>query len=123
MAANTVDFSQNMARLDKLIVWADNGMVRWQDGNTGESRSLLVTEAAIRLRALNEMFRNILHARRRDVRATDAERVIGNLPALQDFIEKGLQVCQRALAQGSPEDPEARREAKRRRPVTMQAYI
>lgn len=100
-----------VARYGTLRVWAERGLVHWEDGKDNSYDSMPVRQALHRIRALNDMIGNSSTA--------DKALYADQVTVLQRFIEDVLAVCRRARDQGMPHEPDARREALRRLPTTV----
>lgn len=76
-----------------LKVWAEHGLVKWEDTNTGEYRSMFWVDAAERTSALSDM---VFNSHEQGYYCEETRR-------LQLFITKMENIIRRAKEQGSPE--------------------
>lgn len=96
---------------EHLEIWAERGFIRLHDKRTGETKALSPATAQRRLRAIYDMFkheRQQLHSNR----TLHHEKY----DAIIRFLERAETVLRRALEQGHPDDPTARRDARIRFP-------
>lgn len=91
-----------------LYLWAERGMVHWEYAETNGYGTMSWQDAARRVQALSEMTLKSSEDRR-----WGKERV-----EMQRFIVRMESVIRQAKEQGSPDDPDAVKEAKRRRKRT-----
>ena len=103
--------SDGVVRYGTIRVWAERGLVHWEDAADASYNSMPVRSALARLRALNDMIGNSSTASR----AMFADQVT----EMQRFIEGGLAVCARAREQGMPHLPETVRDRLRRKPLSV----
>ena len=90
-----------VARLDQLRIWAERGLIHYEDGKDNSFGTISIRSALHRVQALNDMLGN---------RSEDADipRFREYREKMQAFIEAMREVIQRAREQGSPNDPTAR---------------
>src|SRR5690606_10188059 len=95
-----------------LRMWAERGLVHWEDPRTNGYGSMRWKTAARRVLALSQMVGN--KTTEKGLGKYANERYI-----IQRFVTEMEKVIARAKLQGSPDDPEACREAKRRRRLSI----
>ena len=96
--------------------WAERGMIKWEDRDTGNFGSQSVRVTLQRLRALNDMVKNSLE----DVHSGGQKLFYSDeVDRHMKWIEEMVELIKRARVQGMPSDASAVRDAKRRRKKTV----
>jgi hypothetical protein len=90
-----------VARLNQLRVWAERGLIHWEDGKDNSYASISIKDALLRIQALNEMLGNRVDDK-------DIPRFRELREKIQVFIEKMQDVIAQAREQGAPDDPTRR---------------
>lgn len=102
----------DVARYRNLRLWAENGLVHWEDARNNAYDSMPVRSCLHRINALSEMLGNTRESRKGAM--DEAFRI-----ELQGFIEAAAQVCQKAREQGEASDASMVRDRIRRLPKTV----
>src|SRR5690606_4530444 len=99
-----------VAKLNSLAVWAERGLVLYEDTEADVFEKLSVKEALLRIKAINDMLGTsscdylFSHSSRRKV---------------QRFVEEVIEVIKQAKEQGVPGTPDVTADRLRRRPKTI----
>lgn len=93
--------------------WADRGLIHLEDASDNSYNTYTVKQFLERLKGLNDMLGNS----REELKAgmMGAEEIDRH----QRFIEKSVELAEKAKIQGMPSDASARRDLVRRRPVSV----
>ena len=93
--------------------WAERGLIHREDSKTGGYSSLTVTTFLERLRAINDMMSG--------GKTKENEKFVSRqeLARTMKFVEQGVDLARKAKEQGDPDEPDARRAAKRALPTTV----
>lgn len=91
-----------------LRMWAERGLVHWEDPRTNAYGSMLWRDAAIRVLALSEMVSN-------KTTEDGLGKYANERYMIKRFVCEMEKVIERAKEQGSPDDPDAAAELRRRR--------
>lgn len=103
----------DVARLGRLRLWADRGLVHVEDERTGEYDSMSKHTALLRTNALSDMIK-----KRRDAHTEDQfDRA--RRQTIMAFVERMAEVCAKCEVQGMPDDPSAVADKVRRLPLTV----
>lgn len=104
--------NKNVVRLGPLRFWADRGLVHCEDARDNSYETLSTKEILERIQGINDMIGNTK-------RKADGLMHADEVREHQNFIDDMVRLCRRAKDQGSPDNPDAVKEAKRRRPATF----
>jgi hypothetical protein len=110
MAEGLIIGRKDVVHFEKCRYWADRGLIHWEKDD-GDYGSMPVKDALERMRGLSDMVGNIKHG--------EGYHYASEVSDHQTFIEQMVAIVRRAREQGEPIDAEARRDAKRRRPLTV----
>ena len=105
---------RGVVHLGPLRWWAERGLIHCEDGDDNTYRSFSVREILFRLQAMSD---NVKDAQRRV--GHDPMMDFHKIHELQNYIEGMVELCRRAREQGTPDDPTARADLKRRRPTSI----
>lgn len=83
--------------------WAEAGLIRFEDCVTGHYGTMTVRDALLRLRAVNDM----VGASKRNGSYT---KYASELQEYQSFVDGMIQLCEKARAQGMPDDEDHMRQ-------------
>jgi len=107
----------DMAEFQNYRWWAERGMIHWEHKNTGDYGTVPIRICLQRLRALNDMVQNSIL----DSHESGKKFMYGDeIQVHQKYIDDMVLLCKKAQVQGSPDDPSASRDLKRRRRKTVQ---
>lgn len=93
----------SVARLGRLRVWAERGLVHIEDASDNSYDSVTWQEALQRVKGLNDMQLRFDGTESAELRA----RMFEEREKVQSFVDQMLVVIQKAKEQGSPDDPSA----------------
>lgn len=96
-----------------LRVWAERGLVHYEDARTGYYDSMSVRTCLERISALSDMLGNSVR------QAGGAMPYYDQWLAWRNFVDDVFEVCKRAREQGMPTDKSAVRDKIRRLPKTV----
>lgn len=100
-------------RFRNLRIWAERGLIHVEEDN-GNYQAISVRSTAHRMRALQDMINNSREEAKRNPGFNHQL-----CDQIQRMLESMIEVARKAQIQGMPDDPTAREELKRRRPVTL----
>lgn len=103
---------EGVTTFEHTRIWAEQGLICWEDTRTGEYGAMHPDDFKWRLVAINDMTRN-------SVRRHQGDFFPDQIRDHQRFVQAGSRVYQLALEQGAPGDKQAVEERKRRRPKTF----
>ena len=111
---------QGIVHFAGLRWWADRGLIHWENKDTGDYGTLPVRVVLHRLSHINEMVHNV---RKGDPDPGKGEAALesafgGDSKIHADYIDDMIELCRKAKEQGTPDDPSAVRDLKRRRSKT-----
>jgi hypothetical protein len=107
-----INSTADMVHFSHYRWWADRGLIHWEHKTTGDYGTMPVRMCLIRLRALNDMVENsIPESHEMGPKFFYSDEVSVH----QKYIDEMIQLCNRAREQGTPDDPSAARDLKRRR--------
>lgn len=99
----------NLVKHKNLRIWAERGMIRIEDAKDNSFRTISVREALNRVKALSDIVKN----------STAVDDYFDEVAAQQSLVEDLVRVIKVAQEQGSPDDPSAVRDLKRRQKTQM----
>ena len=104
--------TNDVVNLGPLKYWAERGLIHCEDARDSSYETIDTKEVLERVKALNDMIGN---TKRKVPGLMHADEVRRH----QNFIDDMVKLCRRAKEQGSPDNPDAVKESKRRRPATI----
>lgn len=105
LTANVVKLYPMWGKGDPLYLWAERGLVHWEYAETNGYGSMTWRDAVKRRQGISDMVHKSSEDRRWDKERRDTQR----------FVVAMEKVIRQAMEQGAPDDPDAGRDAKRRR--------
>jgi hypothetical protein len=104
----------NVVRFGHLKMWAERGLIHIEDTRDGGYSTVSVRTSLERMSALGDMLANAREQlRRKGVMPTaEYDRIVA-------MLEQMAEVVMQAREQGTPDNPQARRELVRRRPQSV----
>jgi len=105
--------TNNIVNLGPLKYWAERGLIHCEDATKDGACETITTNVILeRIKALNDMIGNtkskvpgLMHS--------------DEIREHQNFIDDMVQLCRVARDQGSPDNPDAVKDMRRRRPATV----
>lgn len=104
--------TNNIVNLGPLKYWAERGLVHCEDSRDGSCETIDTKIILERIKALNDMIGN---TKRKVPGLMHADEIRTH----QNFIDDMVQLCRAAADQGSPDNPDAIKDLRRRRPATV----
>lgn len=104
-----------VVRHGPLRLWPERGLVHMEDARDNSYETLSVKDALLRVKGISDMVKNSLARERTKNGAFYSDEI----RKYQQFVDDMVQVCKIAQEQGSPDDPTAKADLKRRRPTTV----
>ena len=104
--------NKDVVNLGPLKYWAERGLIHCEDSRDSSYETVDVKIVLERIKALNDMIGN---TKRKVPGLMHADEIRKH----QNFIDDMVQLCRKARNQGSPDNPDAIKDAKRRRPATV----
>lgn len=116
MSVYMLGVNTDVVKLGTKRFWAENGRICVEDASDNSFDTMSVKEALERLRAVNDF---VGTAVRGSKQIKDDAKYLPFIERDQKFVEQMIALIKKAKEQGDPNDPAARREAKRRLPTSV----